>query len=202
MAGASSTTQHRHHHHKHRSKFKRHLLRNSVLLATLVVVVLAGVGLHYVRQWNVVRKEVSTEQFAVRVVKIIDGDTFMGLREKGDTLVCHIYCIEAPEIEQPQGFEARKCLHQAIFQQRVDISPKGYLAADELRAVVVTPNKEDVADLMLRSGYAWYHNDTVNEIRYRQAERYAQEDVVGIWSQPDRIAPWEWRKHPRIGNEK
>ena len=63
-----------------------------------------------------------------------------------------------------------------------------------VRVIATTRDNDDVADLMLRSGFAWYRNDTVNELRYIRSERFAQEEGVGIWASPDHVAPWEWRK--------
>ena len=162
---SNPTTSRRRHHRRHRRNSRKRKLRNGVLIATIAVGMLTVLGL-----------------------KLI------GRGKGGDTLTYNVYSIEAPEIEQPQGYEARKYLYNMILQRRVEVTPKGGRTPQGVRVIATTRDNDDVADLMLRSGFAWYRNDTVNELRYIRSERFAQEEGVGIWASPDHVAPWEWRK--------
>ena len=192
MAEQLPTT--RRHHRRHRKNNRKRKLRNSVLIATVLVGILTVFGLKLVGRGKRYQAEIVQQSYPVRVISVVDGDTFIGLGDSGDTVTYNVYSIEAPEIEQAQGYEARKYLYNMILQRRVEVTPKGGESPHGLRVIATTRDNDDVADLMLRSGYAWYRNDSVNELRYIRSERFAQEEGIGIWSQPDHVAPWVWRE--------
>lgn len=51
-------------------------------------------------------------------------------------------------------------------------------------------NKEMVAH-----GYAWWYKQySPKDVELAQLERQAKDAGLGLWSQPDPIPPWEWRK--------
>lgn len=191
---SNPTTSRRRHHRRHRRNSRKRKLRNGVLIATIAVGMLTVLGLKLIGRGKVHQAEIVQRSYPVRVISVVDGDTFLGLDDGGDTLTYNVYSIEAPEIEQPQGYEARKYLYNMILQRRVEVTPKGGRTPQGVRVIATTRDNDDVADLMLRSGFAWYRNDTVNELRYIRSERFAQEEGVGIWVSPDHVAPWEWRK--------
>ena len=183
---SNPTTSRRRHHRRHRRNSRKRKLRNGVLIATIAVGMLTVLGLKLIGRGKVHQAEIVQRSYPVRVISVVDGDTFLGLDDGGDTLTYNVYSIEAPEIEQPQGYEARKYLYNMILQRRVEVTPKGGRTPQGVRVIATTRDNDDVADLMLRSGFAWYRN-----IR---SERFAQEEGVGIWASPDHVAPWEWRK--------
>lgn len=182
------------HRRRHRKRKRKHKLRNGVLIVTAVVIAGTLLGLRFIGRGKTQQAEIVQQSYPVRVISIVDGDTFVGIGERGDTATYRVYCIEAPEIDQPQGYEARKYLYNLILQRRVEVSPRGGATPQGLYVIATTRDNDDVADRMLRSGYAWYRNDSVNEVRYIRSQRFAQEEGVGIWSQPDHVAPWEWRR--------
>ncbi len=191
---SNSSKSSRRHHRRHRKSSRKRKLRNGVLIATIAVGILTVLGLKLIGRGKAHQAEIVQRSYPVRVISVTDGDTFVGLSDGGDTLTYTVYGIEAPEIDQPQGYEARKYLYNMILQRRVEVTPKGGTAPEGLRVIATTRDNDDVADLMLRSGYAWYRNDSLSELRYIRAQRFAQEEGIGIWSSPDHIAPWEWRK--------
>ena len=180
--------------HRRRHRKRKRKLRNGVLIATAVVIAGTLLGLRFIERGKTQQAEIVQQSYPVQVISIEDGDTFVGIGERGDTATYRVYCIEAPEIDQPQGYEARKYLYNLILQRRVEVVPRGGTPAQGMRVIVTTRDNDDVADRMLRSGYAWYRNDSVNEVRYIRSQRFAQEEGVGIWSQPDDVAPGEWRR--------
>lgn len=194
MAEQTSSTKRRHHHRHHRKKSRKQKLRNGVVIATIAVCFLTVLGLWILRSYRPHTHEIVRQSYAVRVTNVLDGDTFIGISDNLDTMTYHVYCIEAPENDQPQGYESRKYLYNMILQRRVEIMPKGEAKDGIQHAVVTTRDNEDVADQMLRAGLAWYRNDTVNELSYIRSVRFAQEEGVGIWSRPDNVAPWVWRE--------
>lgn len=194
MSEKSASSTHRRHHRHHHRKSRKQKIRNGVLIATVAVGIITVLGLWTLRRFKPHTREIVRQSYPVRVVDIVDGDTFVGVGDNMDTMTYRIYSIEAPEQEQPQGYEARKYLYNMILQRRVEIIPKGEAGPGVQRAVVLTRDNEDVADQLLRAGLAWYRNDTVNELNYIRSVRFAQEEGVGIWSRPNSVAPWVWRE--------
>ena len=196
---SNPTTSRRRHHRRHRRNSRKRKLRNGVLIATIAVGMLTVLGLKLIGRGKVHQAEIVQRSYPVRVISVVDGDTFLGLDDGGDTLTYNVYSIEAPEIEQPQGYEARKYLYNMILQRRVEVTPKGGRTPQGVRVIATTRDNDDVADLMLRSGFAWYRNDTVNELRYIRSERFAQEEGVGIWASPG--GPHSGEQAGRTGSE-
>ena len=122
---SNPTTSRRRHHRRHRRNSRKRKLRNGVLIATIAVGMLTVLGLKLIGRGKGHQAEIVQRSYPVRVISVVDGDTFLGLDDGGDTLTYNVYSIEAPEIEQPQGYEARKYLYNMILQRRVEVTPKG-----------------------------------------------------------------------------
>lgn len=108
---SNPTTSRRRHHRRHRRNSRKRKLRNGVLIATIAVGMLTVLGLKLIGRGKGHQAEIVQRSYPVRVISVVDGDTFLGLDDGGDTLTYNVYSIEAPEIEQPQGYEARKYLY-------------------------------------------------------------------------------------------
>lgn len=131
-----------------------------------------------------------------RVVAVHDGDTLTVLR--GDRRIrVRLRDIDAPELGQPFGQNARRSLSELCFGKQAVLEPSG---RDRYRRVLarvrcdgVDANREQV-----RRGLAWIF------VRYADPdsplyadEREAREARRGLWSAPDAIPPWDWRDATR-----
>jgi micrococcal nuclease len=118
-----------------------------------------------------------------KVTRIIDGDTFE--TEKGEKV--RIIGINAPEITDIFGEEAKTHLSQLIEGQIVDLLPD-QISNDRdrynrlLRYVIL--NGRDINKQMILDGYAFaylkYHFDKQSE--YKEAQVTASNNSVGIWN--------------------
>ena len=48
--------------------------------------------------------------------------------------------------------------------------------------------------MMVRMGMAWWYRRYDKTEELENAERYAKENKIGLWADPNPIAPWDWRK--------
>ena len=55
----------------------------------------------------------------------------------------------------------------------------------------------DVGEELVRQGHAWHFTRYSNEAHLAQLQAEARAEHAGLWSQPDRIAPWDYR-HPEL----
>lgn len=58
----------------------------------------------------------------------------------------------------------------------------------------------DVEETMLREGMAWHYSYFNQEKKLAQAQREAQAEKRGLWTQPNAIPPWKWRRLPKKEN--
>ena len=47
---------------------------------------------------------------------------------------------------------------------------------------------------MLEDGMAWHYREYSKNKRLQQAEDEAKAGKKGLWTDPNAVAPWEWRK--------
>ena len=51
--------------------------------------------------------------------------------------------------------------------------------------------------VMVRMGMAWWYRGYDKTEELENAERYAKENKIGLWTDPNPTAPWDWRKGKR-----
>lgn len=128
-----------------------------------------------------------------KAVRIIDGDTFDLLVDKTIHRI-RLAGIDAPEKGQAFGTAAKQLL--------------GNLCAGEFLTVVVTDtdrNKRKIAEVytgkkvwvnkeMIAKGMAWHFKQYSTNKELAAAEQLARKNIIGLWSETNAVAPWEWRK--------
>lgn len=141
-----------------------------------------------------------------RVIKISNGDTIHLQYIKPVTgqykkIKIRLYSIDAPEMEQPGGQEAKhqlsEYLHGAIVKVRVvNIDAYGRYVGEIWFTRPHTYEDMNVNLAMVRSGLAWVYQKYAKNPEYLYAEEKAQIEKLGIWSLgPHQLMPpWEWRK--------
>ena len=50
---------------------------------------------------------------------------------------------------------------------------------------------------LVRNGLAWHFKKYSDNEDYAELENEARQNKIGIWSEPNPVAPWEWRKTKR-----
>ena len=132
-----------------------------------------------------------------RVVSVIDGDSFKA-KIQGVVMNFRMADIDAPEIDQPFGGEARSMLTAAlegkdVVMLRVDDDPYSRFVVQ-----VWTANLHVNREVMAR-GAAWFDREYANDDCLYQVENVAREAKRGLWSLPleKRIEPWVWRQRKR-----
>ncbi len=128
----------------------------------------------------------SPEAFQAPVLEVVDGDT---VRIPGYTV--RLYGVDAPEKDQPFGPQATMCLAALVWGRIVEVYPRDEDRYGRLVAVLKVGDRE-VNETLVARGCAWAYPKTGRE--YRDEERRAREQGLGLWSQPDPIPPWEWRR--------
>ncbi|MBE1298613.1 MAG: hypothetical protein GJ680_01710 [Alteromonadaceae bacterium] len=126
---------------------------------------------------------------SVAVVEVIDGDSIVVAMPNGGHQHIELPYIDAPELEQPFGREAKQALSNLVASQTITLNAKTKL-----------PEVSSFSLTMLQSGHAWLRTDTSfkdteTTLRFNDAVQQAQINKVGLWQLDPalQIAPWQWR---------
>ncbi len=133
------------------------------------------------------------------VIRISDGDTITALLPDNKQLKVRIAGIDAPETGQAFGAQAKQNLSNLIYGRYVTII---YHKTDRYGNFVgrVLLSGSDVGLQQIVEGYAWHFKMDESEMpsyerrAYATAEIEARAEKTGIWSNPDPVAPWVFRK--------
>ena len=134
------------------------------------------------------------------VTQVSDGDTLrVSDAQTTEELRLRLNGIDAPESDQPAGPEAAAYLSGLVLGQSVayteaSVDRYGRTVADVYRASDgLFVNQE-----MVRVGGAWWYREYAPKDRALEGlESEARSRWWGLWSLPDPIPPWQWRKGDR-----
>jgi endonuclease YncB( thermonuclease family) len=130
-----------------------------------------------------------------QVARVLDGDTLEVIVGKRRVRV-HVNGVDAPELRQPWGKQARTALEQMVIGQSVDLLPVGPDRGSKLTAVVFVGEAE-VGAALVSAGNAWADRHALrpSDAGLCEVEQSAREGRLGLWSLPlaQRVAPWEYR---------
>ena len=132
------------------------------------------------------------DPFDASVVSVHDGDTIT-IRTT-ETSKIRLYGIDAPELKQPHGQAAKHALSEMTFGKSVHITP---MSKDRYGRIVakVEAGGVDVNRVMVEQGNAWWYVQYAKyDMPLANAQSRAQAEKLGLWADPNRVAPWEFRK--------
>ncbi len=138
------------------------------------------------------------EVIPATLIKIYDGDTVtvMFPGESKPKRV-RLYGIDAPEMDQPGGKEAREALVELIGKKEIAIDSQGTDVYGRTIGIVLA-DQQDLCLEMLKLGRVWYYREYAKQRKdYAEAEAKAKEQKLGIWGTESPVAPWTWRKQQR-----
>ncbi len=128
------------------------------------------------------------------LARVIDGDTLI-VKIQGAEMTFRLSGIDAPEIDQPFGREARDELVKIVGNQHCVMQ---VVEADSYGRTVVHLWIGDlnVNAEMMRRGMAWFDSEYARNEALYLLENEAREQKRGLWALPreKRVEPWEWRR--------
>ncbi len=143
----------------------------------------------------VTRETVSPPEGFLKVLKVVDGDTIVVLRE-GRRQTVRLIGMDTPEVVDPRktvqcfGREASNKAHELLdgSNVRLELDPsQGEIDKyGRLLAYVFMQNGQNYNELMIESGYA--HEYTYQSQPYKYQEQFKQAEVVardnsrGLWA--------------------
>jgi endonuclease YncB( thermonuclease family) len=136
------------------------------------------------------------------VVAISDGDTITLLTEDKQQLKIRLAGIDTPEKKQAFGTKARDHLASRIFKQDVEVDLRKKDQYGRYLGVIYISGV-DMNQSMIQDGYAWFYKHYAKDQPKEEAQRYAKAEADarskqrGLWSDPNPVPPWEFRKEAK-----
>jgi endonuclease YncB( thermonuclease family) len=132
-----------------------------------------------------------------KVIKIIDGDTY-DILVNGKAVRIRVDAIDAPERSMPFGKVSKSYLASLIAGKSIHVIQKDI---DMHHRVVgrafMNHDALDISKEMIRAGMAWHYLKYSNDPILHQTEQIARSKRIGLWSDPNAQAPWDYRKEKR-----
>jgi endonuclease YncB( thermonuclease family) len=146
-----------------------------------------------------------------KVVVVTDGDTIKVLDANGKLHKIRLSGIDAPEKGQPFGKASREHLASLVAGKSVRVeSSKTDRYGRVLGKIWVQPpdcqdcgRTLDANHAQVLSGMAWWYQYYANQQPLEDRERYksavtdARQRKLGLWSEPEPVPPWAWRRGER-----
>lgn len=133
------------------------------------------------------------EEFNGRVVRVSDGDTITVLSE-GVLHKIRLSGIDCPEKSQAFGQRAKEFTAEHSFAQDVKIISTGHDKYRRTIGEVILPDGQNLNNLLLANGYAWWYQKFSHDQARHQLEDNARRLKLGLWADPQPSAPWDFRK--------
>lgn len=133
-------------------------------------------------------------QTGYKVIGIKDGDTFILLID-GKKQTVRLAHIDCPEKKQPFGNKAKQFASDLCFGKNVTLLNKNKFDRNQrLISEIFLLDGTNLNKELVRNGLAWHFKRYSDSKEYAQLEIEAQKNRVGLWSETNPIAPWNWRK--------
>ncbi|MCR5751716.1 MAG: thermonuclease family protein [Kiritimatiellae bacterium] len=139
-------------------------------------------------------RSIASSSFQGKVVDVHDGDTITVEDAFKNQVKVRLAKIDAPELAQTDGKEARRHLCDLIDGTTVQIENKGKDDYGRILAIVYDSDGYEVNLQMVKDGWAWHFKKYDQSYNYSQAEENAKWQGKGIWRYGTPTPPWEWRK--------
>lgn len=130
------------------------------------------------------------------VVAAKDGETLTIRVAQKRNVDVRLFGIDAPERSQAFGTQARKRLGDLMVGKTVTVKTTGADNDDRILGEVFAPAELADVNLMLVSeGLAWHDIQFAKDRQdIQEAEGMARRTKSGLWSDPNTVAPWEFKK--------
>lgn len=131
-----------------------------------------------------------------KVVQVPAGDRLIVERDGKEEEV-RLYAIDCPEPGQPFWKEARQLTRFMVLDQWVEVIPVGQSAMRTYALVRLERARELINKRLVSYGMAWvkdrYGQRGLVE-QWKEIEKMARFNEVGLWADPDPVPPWQWRR--------
>ena len=128
-----------------------------------------------------------------KVVSIQDGDTLTILSGQNQVKI-RLYGVDCPEKHQAYGSKAHEFTGSLSFGKEIRVVQRSKDQYGRIVGVVVLPDGRVLNEELLKGGLAWWYYRYSAEESYQALETDAKRGRRGLWSDPEPVAPWDFRR--------
>jgi len=141
------------------------------------------------------------ETYTGKCVIVHDGDT-ISVMKAGRAVKIRLEGIDCPELGQDFGTRAKQFTSGMVFGKDVEVKEDNLDMYGRMVAKVYVEGRDLCLELV-RAGLAWHYKRYSSDPVLAKAEVQARKAKTGLWSMPNPVPPWEWRKlHRRRGESR
>ena len=129
-----------------------------------------------------------------KVVGIMDGDTFKLLTADSTLIKVRLANIDCPEKKQAYSAKATGFKSKAIFGKTVTVIVQSKDRYKRYIANVIYDDSLSLCHELVKNGWAWHYIQYSKDKTLQQMEDKARKSKIGLWQDPNPVAPWEWRE--------
>jgi micrococcal nuclease len=139
---------------------------------------------------------ISTNIFALitaKVVGIKDGDTVVILEKNNIQKTLRLAEVDCPESKQPFGKNAKQFTSSKIFGKQIIYQPIQKDRYGRIIAKIFFDNGKYLSEEIIKNGLGWWYKQHSKNENLGNFKSLAKTKKLGLWSDKNSIAPWEWR---------
>jgi micrococcal nuclease len=133
-----------------------------------------------------------------KVISIADGDTFTLLINGSRQQKIRLHGIDCPEKKQDFGQVAKEFTSKQVFGKTITVKPTDIDRYGRTIAIVLLPDQISLNELLLKNGLAWHYLQYDQNPSWNILERSARQKKIGLWQQPEPVAPWNFRRRKQM----
>lgn len=135
-----------------------------------------------------------------KVISVTDGDT-IGILVDNSQVKIRLNGIDAPEAHQAFGTKAKQFVSDAVHGRTVEVATFGKDQYGRTLGDVLFEDGTTLAQKLVAAGLAWHYKEYSSDQTLARLENEARAAKVGLWSDPDPVAPWDFRRGKTAAEE-
>ncbi len=134
-----------------------------------------------------------------RVIGVKDGDTVVLLINKREVTV-RLQGVDCPEKRQAFGERAKQFTSDFCFGKTISLDSTGVDRYGRVLGAIILEDGRNLNVELVRAGMAWWYKRYSKDETLERLENEARAQRIGLWSDPNPIAPWDFRRGTRTGS--
>ncbi|SDQ82736.1 Endonuclease YncB, thermonuclease family [Chryseobacterium soldanellicola] len=136
-------------------------------------------------------------QIKAKIVKVKDGDTVVALLSGNKQETLRLADVDCPENGQAFGKNAKQFTSSQVFGKTVIFYRIGKDRYRRTLAKIFYDDEKYLSAEIIKAGFGWWYFQNSRNIKLKEFETFAKEEELGLWSDKNAIAPWDFRKAKR-----
>ncbi len=140
-------------------------------------------------------------QITAKIVAIKDGDTVVALLDNKTQETLRLADVDCPENRQPFGKNAKQFTSSQVFGKNVTFYRVGKDRYRRTIAKIFYDNEKYLSAEIIKAGFGWWYYKASKNFKLKDVEILAKKKKLGLWSDKNAVAPWDFRKMRRTSKQ-